>query len=390
MNAAQDAELPDDVRPRPATGHGAHLVTGASGFLGAALTAELLSVSHREVACLVRAREGVSPTTFMRSALQFYGLWREEWRSRLRVLAGDLTRPRLGLSDDDHRWVTDSVGHIHHCGAVVNASFPYRALRAANVNGTVEVLRLACQGRPKRVSHASTIGVLWSADNAGRTVDETRPLSSPHGLPPGYAESKWVAERLVEQARARGLHAHIFRIGALGGNTRTGVSNPQDARWLMVRTCAALGIAPVLSAPLGWAPVDYASSAMVILSTQQPGVHHLVERNEVPWLEAFSWMRRYGFRLRAMDPHAWRDRVRAAAATSDRDEVVALAATLPEGSEPPPAPTLIEAHRTERTLTALGIVCPPLDRPLFDRYLAAGVQGGMLPRPARALRRVAS
>jgi thioester reductase-like protein len=51
------------------------------------------------------------------------------------------------------------------CGQLIGALgdtavHGYQRLRPANVMGTLEVLRLCCQGRAKRLEHISTISVL--------------------------------------------------------------------------------------------------------------------------------------------------------------------------------------------------------------------------------------
>ena len=57
----------------------------------------------------------------------------------------------------------------------------------------------------------------------------------------GYGQSKWVAERLVEQARERGMRAYIHRPGRLTGHTVTGAFNDDDFLVQLLDACGRLG-----------------------------------------------------------------------------------------------------------------------------------------------------
>lgn len=387
-----DLRLPPDIRPtgeaEPAPDDPV-LVTGATGFLGASIAAELLSSGEQEVWCLVRPRESRTPDERLVEALRTYTGFRPEWAERLRALPGDLEQPGLGLGDADRDRVTREVAQIYHSGAVVSATYSYEAARPANIGGTVELLRLAGRERPKRLNHVSTTSVLWSRSNARRHVDEDSRLTDPDGLPGGYVETKWAAEHLTRSARDRGLDVRCFRTGALGGDSRSGVSNPVDVRWLMVRTCATLGLAPMFQGgsfwQLSWVPVDRVATALVRLSrltdkqTEGMPVFHLKERNSVRWPEAFSWMRRYGHRLRVTDIEQWRRRVSEAARKAQVPDSMAYFSLHSGTAASPHFPSVIGSARTDELLRAQGIVWPELDADLFFRYLDAGARAGELP-----------
>jgi thioester reductase-like protein len=253
----------------------------------------------------------------------------------------------------------------------------------------VEVLRLASTGRPKRVAHISTPSVLWSTGNAGHTLDECSPMGGPDGVPAGYRESKWAAERLTAAARTRGLDVRTFRLGPLGGHTRTGASNAAGMRWLMLRVCAELGLAPVLGPRdwwLSWAPVDFVSAAVIALTAApraEPDIYHLLERNEVPWAQVFSWMRRKGYRLAMADVRRWQQRMLAAVGDPETAGSIGFFAASIEadGHGGPVLPAKVRCELTDERLAARGMRCPELTADLFGFYLDVGVRQGILPSP---------
>src|SRR6201999_2506969 len=73
----------------------------------------------------------------LRANLGHYGLAGQEipWE-RIRVITGDLARPRLGLADQEYEHLAHEIDLIIHNGAQVDALHTYETLEAANVTGT--------------------------------------------------------------------------------------------------------------------------------------------------------------------------------------------------------------------------------------------------------------
>src|SRR5262249_26737337 len=159
--------LDEDIHPRGLPGPGLEppeivLLTGATGFVGAFLCAALLSTTRATVLCLVRAGNAAEGMERVRAALDSYGL-SGLGLERLRVVTGDLAQPLLGLADAEFAGLAEQVDAIYHCGAWVNFVRPYRALKATNVSGTEEILRLATRHKLKPVHYISTLAVLAGA-----------------------------------------------------------------------------------------------------------------------------------------------------------------------------------------------------------------------------------
>ena len=192
---------PHSAQPR------ALFLTGATGFLGAYLLAELLRQTDAEIHCLVRAADPQVAQQRLQNQLQSYGLWQADWAERIIPVVGDLAQPRLGLSEADFSELADQVDGIYHNGAWVNALYPYERLRAANVLGTQEVIRLAALGQTKPLHFISTLAIFLSDAHTDQLVAEDRTPCFDPTLQGGYKQSKWVAEALVRDAQVRGLPA---------------------------------------------------------------------------------------------------------------------------------------------------------------------------------------
>lgn len=266
LDSAADQQMRADIERAaavpPAPGHPpSHaprhaLLTGATGFLGVHLLAELLERTEAVVHCLVRARDQGEARLRLDRVLAEHGLDLDA--GRIVPVPGDLARPRLGLAAEAWEGLAERTDSIVHAGALVNLVLGYSGLRAPNVLGTAEVLRLAVTGRPKRLHHVSTLGVI--PEGAGPLLEEHRPLQAPRG---GYGRSKWAAEQILAAARGRGIPSTVFRLGEVMAHSRTGRGNPRSVLELLLRACVRLRLRVATDAVTDWTPVDQAASALV-------------------------------------------------------------------------------------------------------------------------------
>ena len=91
-------------------------------------------------------------------------------------------------------------------------------------------------------------------------------IGVPYG---GYAQSKWVAEKMFVTANKLGIPVTTYRPGPIAGHSRSGVWNEDDMIRNLVKACVTLGAVPDLSIMLDIVPVDYVSKAIVHLSQQR-------------------------------------------------------------------------------------------------------------------------
>jgi thioester reductase-like protein len=244
--AALDASIRFDA-PRVERAHdpSAVLLTGATGFLGSYLLAELLQQTRAVVYCLVRAPDADAGRDQLRKALEDASSWSPPYASRIVPVPGELAEPLLGLSTDAFGQLARTVDVIFHSGALANFVYPYAALRAINVGGTREVIRLATQSRMKPVHFTSTLGLLVSSGMTGvRVATEEISIDHPERLYMGFTESKYVAERMLSAARREGLPVTITRIPHVTGQSRTGAWRVGGLLTSLIKAIVDLGAAP--------------------------------------------------------------------------------------------------------------------------------------------------
>lgn len=222
IEAARRATPRSDVPPRAEVA----LLTGANGFLGRFLALELLERLGAEgtrLYAVVRAPNDAAAFERLARSYQTDPELTARFQElaangRLRVLAGDLMKPRLGLADDVYERLSNEVDLVLHNGALVNHAFSYEQLFEPNVLGTVEMLRFALAGRAKSVAYISTVGAAMGLERTEplREDEDVRSLfderATNSGYAVGYGTSKWATEVLLRDAHEKlGVPVTVFR-----------------------------------------------------------------------------------------------------------------------------------------------------------------------------------
>jgi thioester reductase-like protein len=334
---------------------------------------ELLSKTEAEVRCLVRLRKGEhDPMAPLRANLERYGLWTPERAERLVPAVGDLSAPRLGMTEDTFDRLAREVDVIVHAGAAVNLIYPYEALKPANVGGTREVLRLACRGDAKPVHHVSTNGIFPPGEGVCREDADLNALAD--AREDGYGRSKWVAEKLVWEAAERGLPICVYRPGNVSGHSVTGASNPRDALGAVIAESLRIGYAPAIE---GWhmemTPVNFVCGAMRHIASDPANagrVFHLADPDPVPADEVFSWLEAMGYRLGWLSYPEWLEALREAPRREAEGDGFAgiLLGAAPDARELWDGNVYDDAN-TQDALLGSGLRRPTIDARLFGNYV---------------------
>jgi len=392
LDLAAEATLRPDIRPAAgapvhSVAHPQHvLLTGATGFLGAFLLAELLATTDASVFCLVRADSPSEGKDRILAIMASYLISNPAHADRIIPVLGSLDRARIGLSRAEWYHLSQMVDVIYHCGAEVNFLKKYHALKPANVSGTEEILRLACDGPVKPVHFVSTTYVFdrFSYPSGTEFTEETPPIHNlQHTL--GYTQSKWVSEQMIFAAGKRGVPIYVYRAGRVAGHSLTGACQTYDFLWRALKVGLEIKVAPVMDMVLDITPVDYVVRAIVHLSRQpalQGKAFHLVTKDPVQESDLVDWVEGFGYNAERVSFDQWCSRVEERAAELSDVTAGALApfltGTLPLDKIPK---SYFDAHNVEEGLAGTDITCAQIDDRLLRLYFKYFIDTGFLPAP---------
>lgn len=371
---------PDEFNAEPAN----ILLTGATGFLGTFLLADLLKSTQADIYCLVRAKHEEQAMQRLQASLTDAFQWQPEFRARIKPVLGDLALPRLGLSEEVQEELAQRIDTIYHNGAQVNMLYPYEELKAANVQGTRELIRLATRYKIKPFHYISTLSVFpHTGETRIQYVREQEVLDNFHKhIRGGYGQSKWVAEKIVGIARARGLPVVVYRPGRITGHSQSGFWRSEDILYRMIKGCLQLGMCPTfpMNNTLEMTPVDFASQAIVALSKRKSSLgqsFHICcpPGAEAPINDIMDWIATAGYPLQHLPYEEWFEELTNVVSQGQENELAAILPLLPQpsqSSQEAKQPLMIvqDNRYTMKILARAAITCPAVDQHLLCTYLA--------------------
>ncbi|HEX6654510.1 MAG TPA: SDR family oxidoreductase [Thermoleophilaceae bacterium] len=227
-----------------------YFVTGATGFIGRHLVAELLK---REGTIYALVREGSRGK--LDSLVQRLGA--EE--GRIVPVTGDVSKPGLGVEGFDEK-----IDHLFHLAAVYDVEAEEEASERANVQGTKHVIEFANAHDVGRFHHTSSIAVAGTY----RGVFQEDMFDEGQKLPHHYHRTKYEAERLVREGVETKLL--VYRPGIVVGHSETGEMDKIDGPYYFFKLLQKLRHALPewfpLAGPEGGqtnlVPVDFVARAM--------------------------------------------------------------------------------------------------------------------------------
>ncbi len=254
------------------------LLTGATGFLGGEVLARLLERGDGPVYALVRASDDGEAQVRLEGIVEALLGDAAASAGKAIAIAGDVTRPGVGIRPGDRDRLAERVDRIIHCAASVSFTLGLGESREINVEGTRRLLdlgeRCARRGGLDSFVHVSTAYVAGGHDGTfgENDLDVGQSFRNP------YERSKFEAE-LVVRERADRVPVQVVRPSIVVGDSRSGWTPAFNVLYTPLRAFSR-GAYPMLparrSSPVDVVPVDYVADAILALAGRPGETHHLV------------------------------------------------------------------------------------------------------------------
>jgi len=220
-------------------------LTGATGYIGAHVAANLLERHDATLNLLVRGRDLHDAEMRLWNALQLhmpFPRFYEHLQAKIRIFPGDLTSPQFGLDRDGYDRLVHTTDSVIHCAASLNRKSEKSCLNV-NLRGTLEVVQLARRSHYyhglRRFSNVSTVAVAGKRNH--EVVTEDRSIDWERSDYDPYARTKKFCEHMVRELLPE-VPLTIFRPSIVLGDSRY----PETTQFDMVRSFVFLAGLPVL------------------------------------------------------------------------------------------------------------------------------------------------
>ncbi|MDD5036439.1 MAG: AMP-binding protein, partial [Methylococcaceae bacterium] len=371
---------------------GGILLTGATGYLGIHLLADLLKATDRTIHCLVRADDEASGfERILNNSKQNHVPLPFEAMPRIAIVTGDVAKPHFGLSESSYAELSQSIASIYHCAAIDNFHLPYEILKDINVTGTIEVGKLATVGRMKPVYYISSCSAAL-LDGADEALEKG-------GLVTGYAQSKYVAEKIILGLIDKGVPWVNYRLGLLyslhldeiepGASFEQLLSQvkavfrqygiPAPAKDVFaygdnfgnfLKIIPKLGCMPDMDADIDLLPVEYASRAIIDTSLAETGArkpHYTFYNPEsLKWRDVAEYYQRQ-CQIRPVALQDFLDEFNRWARQSDNKPIKLMSPILSDQL----AEQINRMYRDANpdNVKKFGEFCPPCDKQFAHQYV---------------------
>jgi thioester reductase-like protein len=242
-------------------------LTGATGLIGSNLVFRILR--DDPATGLVLLVRGDSDSDAQNRLEGILGMWSSEndldqTKKRIRVITGDVTLSRLGLSRTLYTELASQTTHVIHSAATVQFGLPLECARLVNLGGTKNVMALARRAKQTgSLQRAAYVSTAYTCGDRSGTIFEDE-LDCGQKFDNTYEQTKFESEKFVRRLMAE-LPVTVFRPSTVVGDSKTGKTTAFNVLYppLKLICRGALRILP--GSPytsLDVVPVDFVADAI--------------------------------------------------------------------------------------------------------------------------------
>lgn len=288
------------------------LLTGATGFLGSHILAEILKTYNDvNVYCLVRSKPGKPNTERLAEILHYY--FGEKYdlllNNRIFPIEGDLVRENLGIDITLYKSLLSKIDTVVNVASLVKHFGDYKLFYNSNVASVKNLIKFAKEANAS-INHVSTTSVSGNylvKNDIKYDYTENDFYIGQNYKDNVYVRTKFEAENELFKAQSEGLKVNIYRVGNLMQRASDGVfqiNKFDNAYFKRIYGFTKLRKLPnnLGAQKLEFTPVDSCAEAIVRLMTYENKVFHLLNPNLISITELISGLLNYNIDIRFISP----------------------------------------------------------------------------------------
>ena len=272
------------------------LLIGVTGYLGSHLIYSFLKTNNGDIYCLIRQKDNMIPRERLRNTLIYYfgDSFYQKYKHRIHIMEGDITKPNIGVSNENLDIIKNNVTTVINSGAIVKHFGQRELFKKINVDGTYNVVEI-CKTFKKRLIHVSTISISGNGEKEESIIEtpenidqkdtfSERNLYIKQHLNNVYTITKFEAERIVLESISNGLDAQIVRIGNITNRYSDGMFQrnvEENAFAKRLQSFINMGVFPdySLNHEIELTPVDLCANAILKIAnhTSPCNVFHIYD-----------------------------------------------------------------------------------------------------------------
>ena len=277
------------------------ILTGSTGTLGAyILDAMLRTPNVAHIYCLNRAEDGLSAQVRTNRRL---GLRHPSYDDRVSFWKVDLSQDNFKLEESQYEELKANATLVIHNAWTVNfnLSLSFYQPQLDNLINLIDFAKNSANSA--RLFYMSSISsVIWYGSTTGKTPEMIVTADTAPG-PVGYAESKYVAEQIIDyaaQTLASTTSLAFARVGQIAGAVKyAGMWNKDEWFPSMIISSVQIGALPDSLGPvfdqIDWIPIDLLADILIELAlargpsavgaggTYNADVYHPLNAHPITW-----------------------------------------------------------------------------------------------------------
>lgn len=288
------------------------LLTGATGFLGSHILAEIINTyPNVTLYCVIRNKPNKNYKDRLKEILHFY--FGEKYDlligDKIIPIDGDLVRDNLGIDVTLYKTLIGKIDYVINGASLVKHFGDYNLFYNSNVVTVKNLIKFAKEANAtlNHISTTSVSGNYLVQNDIEYDFTENDFYIGQNYKDNVYVRTKFEAENEIFKAQNEGLKVNIFRIGNLMQRVSDGkfqINKFDNAYFKRIYGFIKLGKLPsnLSNQELEFTPVDSCARAIVKLMTYENKVFHLLNNNLISITNLIHVLHHYNVNIEFISP----------------------------------------------------------------------------------------